>query len=151
MVQFYALGQSAGQDQRHLGDSFFLALAQVWCDIQTITYPDPVSPPEFDDVQAQFMRYLIHVTFQRIKRLGRAIAAIGARHRNVGIDDPAVKLLVGAIVSAQPTQAAHRLHRQAMRTVGAGIGQHGHLLGNQGAVRLDPGLKCNCLGMSGSA
>ena len=64
---------------------------------------------------------LVHQAFQRQQRLRRAVAAKGARHRLVGVDDLGVEAHVGAAVGGQAAQAGDAAHGQAVGAVRAGV------------------------------
>src|SRR5579884_1458108 len=112
---------------------------------------NPVLAPQFQRVHAQSLRNLIDMAFEREEALGDAVATKRARWRQVGIDDVGLETNVGAGIDRQRLGAGVALHRQRVRAIRAGVGKHGHGVGNHGAVALDARLHANNLRVARAA
>ncbi len=94
---------------------------------------------------------VLHVCLERELRLRRPVPAVGAGDGDVGVGDGAVVPLVGAVVRREPAQAAHGLHRVAVRAVCAGVRDHLHVLRDEVALGVDTGPERDRLRVSRAA
>jgi len=129
---------------------FHAALAQVWGDIYVVAHLDPVLALELNGVHTQLVGDVLHMGFQRELGLGRSVAPVRARDGNVGVDDIAVELLVGAVVRGEATQTADGLNGVGVGSVWAGVPDQPKLLRHQHAVLVHARLVGERLGVPGT-
>ena len=126
-------------------------LAEMGGDVHLVAHLHPVAPLELDGVEVEGPGDVLHVGLEGELGLGRAVAPVGARHRDVGVDDVAVEALGRRVVGGEAPQPRHDLHGEAVGAVGAGVADDAHVLGQQGAVVVHRGAEGDGLGVAGAA
>jgi hypothetical protein len=119
---------------------------------------DDIQQAKLQRVEAERAGDALHVTFQREEGLRATVAAEGAGGRLVGVDDVGaeteVRLAVRALVrrvKRHPFVAGVAGDGQGVVAVGAGVGEHGHLVGHHPAVGHHAGAQADDHGVAGSA
>ena len=126
-------------------------LAKVRGDVHLVAHLHPVAALEVDRIEIKRPCDVLHVGFQGELGLGRPVAPVGARNRDVGVDDVAFEALRGRVVGREAAQPGHDLNGEAVGAVRAGVADDAHFLGQQGAVVVDRGAERDGLGMAGAA
>ncbi len=80
------------------------AFTQFGRDVERVADFRPVHSLEFEDVHPQRGGDVVHVGLEGEQGLRSSVAAVGAGHRNIGVDDIAVEPLVRTVVGAEPAQ-----------------------------------------------
>ena len=91
------------------------------------------------------------MALQGEEALGDAIPAKSSCGRQIGVDDLGIETDIGTGVDRQCLRAGIALHGERVRTIGAGVGQQGHLIGDDGTIALDPGFHAQNLWMARAA
>ena len=146
-----ALLETAARDERDVlgGDVRDAAsFAEAQHDVERVSGVDPVLAAELEGVHAECPGDVVHVRLEGEERLGCPVAAEGARDRAVRVGDVAAEALRRAVVERQAVLAADGVHREAVRAVGAGVGDHLHVLRDEPAVDVDAGAERDGLGVA---
>jgi len=110
----------------------------------------PVQALKLYRVDAKGQRHLLHVLFQPEEGLGCAIAAKGAGHGFIGVDDIAVEAGRGEPVGAEGAKAGDHLHCETVGSVSASVGHDPNFHSDQFSVRVDAAAETQPLRVTGA-
>src|SRR5262249_20232807 len=120
---FDALLQSAAFDDLFVT---LAAFAEHFGDRRVVALTHVVHAAERHGVHANRFGHFVHVTFQSKEALRATVTAERAGHGQIGVDGVRLKFNIGAAVKRQGSAAAHALHGERVRAVGAGVFENVH-------------------------